>query len=266
MSQAQDKVFFRNFSLVVGAIAVMMVAFYVIAQIAGTDQERAAKMRIAKVAKITEPVGRVTAVGDETAEAAVMETPTTDGDGHPGKGVYDGLCVNCHGLPAMAAMVPQTGDAAAWGARIEKGIDVLYENAINGFTGEMGMMPGKGGDPSLSDDDVKAAVDYMVDQVGTGEIAATATGTTATEDMGETVYNGLCVNCHGIDALAAMIPQTGDAAAWGPRIEKGIDVLYANAINGFTGDLGMMMPRGGNPELSDDEVKAAVDYMVKRVQ
>jgi cytochrome c5 len=66
--------------------------------------------------------------------------------------------------------------------------------------------------------------------------------------------------------MAAMIPQAGDAAAWAPRIEKGIETLYNNAINGFQGDMGMMPARGMNQSLSDDEVKAAVDYIVKQVQ
>ena len=84
--------------------------------------------------------------------------------------------------------------------------------------------------------------------------------------MVESVYNGLCVNCHGIAALAAMIPQTGDTAAWGPRIDKGIDILYGNAINGYTGELGMMPAKGGNPALNDEEVKAAVDYIINQVK
>ena len=68
-------------------------------------------------------------------------------------------------MAAMAAMIPQTGDAAAWAVRVEKGVDTLYEHAIKGFVGDMGMMPAKGGNPSLSDDEVKAAVDYMVQAV-----------------------------------------------------------------------------------------------------
>ncbi len=267
MSKEQDQVFFRNFSLVVGAIAVMMVVFFIVAQFAGNDDEADAKMRAAQVAELTKPVGKVTAVGDEVVEEAPPATPPA-GDasgGHPGQAVYDGLCVNCHGIPAMAAMIPQTGDAAAWETRIEKGIDTLYENAINGFTGDMGMMPGKGGNPNLSDDEVKAAVDYMVSQLESGDTAAADTGA-ASGDVGKTVYDSLCVNCHGVAALAAMIPQTGDAAVWASRIEKGTDTLYTNAINGFTGDLGMMPGKGGNPDLSDDEVKAAVDYMIKQVQ
>ena len=171
MSQEQDKIFFRNFSLALAFIAVMMVVFYVVAQFAATDEEADAKMRATAVAEVTAPVGEVTAVGEETEEMMeeaseeVVADAGGDAGGDPGKTIYDGLCVNCHGISALAAMIPQTGDGAAWEARLTKGIDALYESAINGFTGDLGMMPARGSNPSLSDDEVKAAVDYMVGQV-----------------------------------------------------------------------------------------------------
>jgi cytochrome c5 len=93
-------------------------------------------------------------------------TYAADTGGDPGQQTYDNLCVNCHGVSALASMIPQTGDADAWSPRISKGIEVLYDHAINGFTGNMGMMPAKGGNPALSDEDVKAAVDYMVGRSG----------------------------------------------------------------------------------------------------
>ena len=141
MSQEQDKIFFRNFTLALVFIAVMMVIFYVVAQFAGTDEAADAEMRATAVAEVTAPVGQVTAVGEEMVEetAAPEETVADaasagEASGDVGKTVYDGLCVNCHGIAALAAMIPQTGDAPAWEARIAKGIDTLYSNAINGFT------------------------------------------------------------------------------------------------------------------------------------
>jgi cytochrome c5 len=77
-----------------------------------------------------------------------------------GKSVYDGLCMACHA--AGVAGAPKLGDKAAWEPRIAQGNDLLYQHAIAGFTGKTGMMPPKGGNAALSDDDVKAAVDYMV--------------------------------------------------------------------------------------------------------
>lgn len=77
---------------------------------------------------------------------------------------------------------------------------------------------------------------------------------------GEKVYKGLCMSCH--DAGVAGAPKLGDKAAWEPRIATGIDTLYESTIKGK----GVMPAKGGNPALSDDEVKAAVDHMVAQVK
>ena len=79
-----------------------------------------------------------------------------------GKQVYDSLCMACHA--AGVAGAPRFGDKAAWGPRVAQGMDTLYKHAIEGFQGKTGVMPPKGGNTSLPDADVKAAVDYMVAQ------------------------------------------------------------------------------------------------------
>ena len=81
---------------------------------------------------------------------------------------------------------------------------------------------------------------------------------------GQKVYQSGCIACHGAGVAGA--PMVGNAAAWAPRIAAGADSLYANAINGFQGTSGVMPGKGGNPTLSDAEVKAAVDYMVSQSQ
>ncbi len=173
MSQEKDQLFFRNFALVVGILAVLMVIFIVLSRIYGIDEAAEAERDATAVAERTAPVGEVVMKGEEGAfdEAPMtMEesTPAADSgsgsSGDPGQHIYENLCVNCHGISALAAMIPQMGDASAWAPRISKGVDVLYEHALNGFTGELGMMPARGGNPALSDDEVKAAVDYMVSQ------------------------------------------------------------------------------------------------------
>ena len=90
----------------------------------------------------------------------------------------------------------------------------------------------------------------------TTQVAATAT---AIID-GKKIYNENCVACHGAGVAGA--PRVGDKGAWAERIDKGATTLYANAINGVQGSSGVMPAKGGNPALSDDEIKAVVDYMV----
>jgi cytochrome c5 len=76
-----------------------------------------------------------------------------------GKGTYDTACFACHAVGAAGS--PKFGDKAAWAPRIAKGLDVLKQHAIEGFKGETGFMPAKGGRADLSDADVHAAVEYM---------------------------------------------------------------------------------------------------------
>jgi len=78
-----------------------------------------------------------------------------------GKSVYNKTCALCHA--AGVAGAPKPGDKADWGPRIAQGNDVLYKHALEGFTGAKGQMPARGGVATLADDDVKAAVNYMVD-------------------------------------------------------------------------------------------------------
>lgn len=85
----------------------------------------------------------------------------------------------------------------------------------------------------------------------------------ATMMSGPQVYNGACLVCHGAGVGGA--PILGDAEAWASRIAQGNDTLYLHAIEGFTGSTGYMPPKGARMDLSDDEVRAAVDYMVGEV-
>jgi len=66
--------------------------------------------------------------------------------------------------------------------------------------------------------------------------------------------------------VAAGAPKFGDKAAWAPRIKQGKETLYKHAIGGFKGKSGVMPAKGGRTDLSDADVKAAVDYMVANSQ
>ncbi len=90
------------------------------------------------------------------------------------------------------------------------------------------------------------------------EDAAAASDGANTEEnsVGKQVYNQVCSVCHSTGMMNS--PRFGNADDWAPRLEQGMETVYAHALNG----LNMMPARGGNPTLSDDEVKAAVDFMI----
>ena len=90
-----------------------------------------------------------------------------------------------------------------------------------------------------------------------GQPAAPAKGGAAD---GKQTYDTVCMACHSTGAAGA--PKLGDKAAWGPRIAQGKPALYDHALHGK----GAMPPKGGNAALSDDAVKAAVDYMAAQAK
>ncbi|WP_337245511.1 c-type cytochrome [Luteimonas sp. gir] len=89
--------------------------------------------------------------------AAPAAAPAADG---PGAEVFQKACALCHATPGMGA--PVVGNQEDWAPRIAKGTDTLYQHALEGFVGESGAMPARGGNPALSDEEVKSAVDHMV--------------------------------------------------------------------------------------------------------
>ena len=108
----------------------------------------------AAIKERTAPMAKVCLEGDDSCGAPVAAVSSGPKSAEE---VYNGGCNACHATGAAGA--PKFGDAGAWDARIAKGMDALYSNAINGFNG----MPPKGLCMSCSDDELKAAVDYMVD-------------------------------------------------------------------------------------------------------
>lgn len=101
------------------------------------------------------------AVPEATAPEAAAPAATMVDSAH-GKSVFNKTCALCHAMGAAGA--PKPGDQTDWAPRIAQGTDVLYKHALEGFTGAKGVMPARGGASTLSDSDVKAAVDYMVGQ------------------------------------------------------------------------------------------------------
>ena len=255
------------------------------------------------IAERLAPVGQLCLQGQDcgTAAAPAGDSASRGGD-IDGEGIYGNVCSACH--ESGAAGAPIRGDEEAWAERTEQGFATLLDHAINGI----GAMPAKGGNASLSDEEVEAAVAYMVEPVmevpelgggddaaseeaatdeGAAEETAAAEGDAAAEEEmaanddaaseedaaaseeasggsdldGEALYaSSGCVACH--DNGVAGAPTKGDSEAWAARLEKGADELYASAING----IGAMPAKGGNPNLSDEEVMAVVDYLMAEAQ
>lgn len=168
----RDQKFFDMYSLVIGALAIFALAIFVLAMkmsdltqgvyTSGTEEYRAS------VDERLKPFGQVYLPGEEleagepqvspVEEAAPVSTTLS------GAQVYNKACNVCHGNGIGGA--PMLTNAADWEPRKAQGVDVLRDHAINGFGGSSGFMPPKGGDTSLSDADVHAAVDFMIEESG----------------------------------------------------------------------------------------------------
>ena len=115
------------------------------------------------------PFGQVAVAGTDNSSIAieappapVAEATTVAAAPADGKSTFGTVCVVCHG--AGIAGAPKVGDKAAWAPRIAQGLGTLDKHAIEGFQGDFGMMPAKGGRLDLSDELIKATVAYMVEQ------------------------------------------------------------------------------------------------------
>ncbi|WP_445004787.1 c-type cytochrome [Halomonas mongoliensis] len=282
----------KSSKLIMGCLATLGMTAGVASVQANVDRDA--------IAERLKPAGTLCLVGDDCGTAAPsggeQEVASNGASDIDGGAIYNRICMACHETGAAGA--PIRGDEDAWSARIEQGWDTLLDHSINGFNA----MPARGGNPNLSDEEVAASTAYLVEPVmdvpelggaaeeapaeeapaeeaPTEEAAAEApaeeevASDDATEEAaaeeaadgdapshagidGEPIYNQACMACHMTGAAGA--PIKGDAAAWGSRLEQGMETLYDHSING----IGAMPPKGGFANLSDDEVKAAVDFMI----
>lgn len=97
-----------------------------------------------------------------------------------------------------------------------------------------------------------------VGQVNVGSAPVQSAAAAATTRSGDQVYNAVCVACHGTGAAGA--PKVGDKAAWQSRADQGIDTLVSHATSG----LRAMPPKGTCADCSEDELKGAIEYMLKQ--
>lgn len=165
-----------------------------------------------------------------------------------GKQVVDAVCSSCHATGKDGA--PKIGDQAAWAQRASKGMDKLTSNAITGLRN----MPAHGGQAALTDVEMSRAVAYMVS--GGKAVDPTRPYSSPKTRSGEQVVQERCQECHATGKNGS--PKIGDVEAWKPRLKDGVTPLVNSAINGHNS----MPARGGMSNLSDAEMRSAVEFMV----
>jgi cytochrome c5 len=160
------------YSLVIGILALFALGIYVgVSKLSKVTQEiytaDTAEYQAAIQDRIR-PVGQVYLPGEEASagEPRVQEAVQADPVATvlSGPQVYNEACLMCHGSGIGGA--PTLDNTESWAPRIAQGADTLYQHAIEGYTGQSGFMPPKGARMDLSDDEIKAAVDYMASEAG----------------------------------------------------------------------------------------------------
>jgi cytochrome c5 len=166
-------VFLRHFSMMIGFLALVMFALIGLAlYLYSYNPPPGNPMQKAETAARVAPVGAVYA-GDtgRAAMAAAQEaakkaaaSQVAYGGTTDGKTIFGNLCTTCHTNAATGA--PVMTDKAAWAPRVAEGLDTLVKHATDGYQGKDGkLMPAKGGNPALTDAQVKATVEWMLSQV-----------------------------------------------------------------------------------------------------
>jgi len=163
-----DLVFLKHFSQVIAILVGITIALIFLGHyINGLKPVEPNKAAIAATKARIQPVGAVYAGATGAAAQAAAAAEASKGavafDGTlDGSVIFGGVCTGCHGTGALGA---PTLDKAAWGSRIAQGVDTLHKHAIEGYKGSAGQMPAKGGMAALSDEQVKATVDWMLTQL-----------------------------------------------------------------------------------------------------
>lgn len=214
-----------------------------------------------------------------------------------GEQVFQSTCSACHGTGVAGA--PKFGDKDAWAKYIKQGYEELVKNAIHGInamppkggnaslddfevaravvymTNHSGANFDEPKEPAAGEAkpeaaaaapaaapaeapkaaEAKPAETQPAPQAEAKPAEAQANAGNAGNAVGKKLYESVCVTCHSIGLAGA--PKFGDKASWEPFVKTGLDTMLKNAISG----VGAMPPRGGS-QASDDELKAAIQYMV----
>ena len=171
-----------------------------------------------------------------------------------GKQVYVKACVMCHQNGQMSA--PRIGNGPNWFRRLQaSGLTGLYRHTINGYNS----MPVKGACVTCSDNDIIAAVDYILNKsVSRSQWLDIETGGAEKfPASGKDIYNENCSVCHNMGKLGA--PKIGDKEAWSPLIAQNIDVLVEHTIKGQDHP-----KNGGCEQCTTAEIIDAIKYIVSQ--
>ena len=167
-----DMIFLKHFAqliaaLVLIAVLLIVLASYIYGRHPAEENPDAAKVvaeRIAPVGGVyAGDTGRAAMLAAQEAAAKAAAAQVAYGGTTDGKTIYGNLCHSCHDTGAGGA--PKVSDKGEWAPRVATGLDTLVKHAIDGYTGKTGVMPPRGGNPALNDEQVKATVDWIVSQV-----------------------------------------------------------------------------------------------------
>ena len=163
-----DSVFLKHFAIVIGVLHVVTALLILVAYLIHTgrpvEESTAAKMaleqRIAPAGAVyAGATGRAAMQAAEEAAKLAAASQVAYGGTLDGSVIYKNLCGACHATGASGAPKLEKG---LWSTRMAQGTDMLVKHAIEGYTGENGIMPAKGGNLALTDEQVKVAVEFMI--------------------------------------------------------------------------------------------------------
>ena len=217
-----------------------------------------------------------------------------------GEEVFKAVCTTCHTPGAAGA--PKFGDSSDWAPRLAQGYDTLLKTALAGkgampprggtspddysdyeigraivymannsgghfdepaapapgaanATAAATAASGTADSSAAAGTDAASAAAAAIAAIPAQSSAPSAGGSADAAQAGKALYTSVCAACHAAGLLGA--PKFGDAAAWAPRLKDPMDTIYGYALHGKG-----QMPAKGGSTASDDDVKAAVDYMV----
>ena len=160
--KVSDAEFYKIFSILSVIIIVLAIFIAILSNVfagyssSGEDNYKSELQSLTD--QRTQPSGRTNLASNPSVKQA-QKPVVVASKKLSGQEVYNAACMSCHASGAAGA--PMTGNKNQWSERVAKGKDTLYSSAINGI----GVMPAKGGISTLSDDEVKLAVDYLLSKI-----------------------------------------------------------------------------------------------------